>query len=203
MPVPLFLALAAAVGVVLARRRNATDGSASSSAKAAAADAGAKPSVTPAPSSAWLADWGTPNEWDTRYPAADPTKPLPYTPTDLDPVFSQKLELAFDELRALGFDPKVFEAGRTQRRQAWLYGQGRPEFPGTGRPGNKVTWILSASNHGRFPGEAVDVISATAGWGNPAFFTALGAAVKKQGLGWGGDWKARDYPHVELHPWKG
>ena len=200
---PLALA-AAVVGVVLARRRNKTDASSSGSARASGADAATTPAVSAAAASSWLPEWGTPNEWDKRYPSADPTRPLPYTPTDLDPAFSAKLELAFDELRAAGWDPKVFEGGRSQRRQAWLYGQGRPEFAGTGRSGKQVTWILSASNHGTFPGEAVDVISASKGWQNMDFFYALGAAVKKQGLNWGGDWqKARDYPHVEFKPWKG
>lgn len=204
MPILPILAAAALVGVVLSRRRSEAHAGSSSSARAAGADAATTPAVTASSTSSWLPEWGTPNEWDKRYPAADPTKPLPYTPTDLDPVFSAKLEAAFDQLRAQGWDPKVFEGGRTQRRQAWLYGQGRPDFPGTGRAGNKVTWILSASNHGTFPGQAVDVISAKNGWNNMDFFKALGVAVKAQGLNWGGDWtKARDYPHVELHAWKG
>ena len=203
MVIPIVLALAV-VGVVLSRRRTAANADAAGSARAASADAATTPAVSASGTSTWLPEWGTPNEWDRRYPSADPTKPLPYTPGDLDPAFSAKLEAALDEVRAAGFDPKVFEGGRSQRRQAWLYGQGRPDFPGTGRPGNKVTWILSASNHGTFPGEAVDVISAKNGWSNMAFFYALGPAVKKQGLTWGGDWtKSRDYPHVEFKPWKG
>lgn len=206
MPLLPIIGVAAIVGLLLRKRRNDADAAASSSGRAATADAAhaASPVTSTAPVTEWPSAWGTPNEWDKRYPTADPSKPLPYNPSDLDPVFSAKLEAAFDAMRAQGYDPKVFEGGRTQRRQAWLYGQGRPDFVGTGRPGKQVTWILSASNHGTFPGQAVDVISASKGWADMKFFDALGAAVKAQGLNWGGDWrKARDYPHVELTAWKG
>jgi len=151
----------------------------------------------------WDPAWGTPNGWDAKYPVADPTRPIPYDPADLDPAFRGKLDAAFEALRSQGFDPKVFEGARSQRRQAFLYGQGRTDFPVYGREGKKVTWILSASNHGSSPVQAVDVISASTGWSNPKFFDALGVAVKAQGLKWGGDWKVRDSAHVEGRAWTG
>lgn len=152
----------------------------------------------------WHAEWGTPNEWDAKYPTADPTRPIPYNPADLDPTFRAKLDAAFEQLHAQGWDPRVFEGARSQHRQAYLYGQGRPSFPVYGRSGKVLTQLLSASNHGSSPAIAVDVISSSQGWNNMKFFEALGIAVKAQGLNWGGDWKSlRDYPHVELHSWKG
>jgi hypothetical protein len=144
----------------------------------------------------WLAEWKTPNEWDRRYPAAPAEKPLPVKWEDFDPEFARRLRAAFDTMEAQRFDPYVFEAARTQRRQAWLYGQGRPEFKGTGRTGNKVTWTLDASKHGAYPARAADVISRTTHWGDPRFFDAWGKAAQAQGLRWLGS--IGDKPHVEL-----
>lgn len=146
----------------------------------------------------WNTAWGTPNQWDTKYPTSDPSKPLTVDFDDFDPTFRAKLEAAIAAMEVQGFDPRVFEAARTQRRQAYLYGQGRTDFAGYGRTGSKVTWTLDSSYHGKYPARAADVISKAKGWSDSAFFEAWGAAVKAQGLTWGGDWKSRDMPHVQL-----
>jgi hypothetical protein len=146
----------------------------------------------------WKADYGTPNEWDRKYPTSDPKKPLTVNFDDFDPEFRAKLEAAIAAMELQGYDPRVFEAARTQRRQAYLYGQGRTTFPGYGREGSKVTWTLDSSYHGKFPARAADVISRSTGWSDPKFFTAWGAAAKAAGLTWGGDWKSKDLPHVQL-----
>lgn len=145
---------------------------------------------------AWDDVWGTPNEWDKRYPDARPDKVLPVNWDDFDPEFARRLRLAFAEMEGAGFDPYVHEAARTQRRQAWLYGQGRPSYPSTYHAGPVVTWTLNASNHGKYPARAADVISKTTYWGDPAFFKAWGKAVNNAGLRWLGD--IGDMPHAEL-----
>lgn len=190
------IALVAAVVAVFALRRRAAHGT--TVAPEASASGGSSSSSSSSDAVTWNQAWGTPNAWDAKYPGADPSRPIPYNPADLDPTFRGKLEATFDTMRALGHDPKVFEGARSQHRQAWLYGQGRLDFPVYGRTGAKVTYILDASNHGRSPVTSVDVISASQGWKNQAFFDALGPAAKAQGLRWGGDWKMRDYPHLEL-----
>jgi len=144
----------------------------------------------------WLPEWGTPNRWDALYPAAPADKPLAVKWDEFDPEFARRLRAAFDTMEAQRFDPYVFEAARTQRRQAWLYGQGRPEFRGTGRAGKKVTWTLDASKHGASPARAADVISRTTYWNDPRFFDAWGKAAEAQGLRWLGS--IGDKPHVEL-----
>lgn len=144
----------------------------------------------------WPKEWGTPTVWDSAYPDADPEKPLPVKKEDIAPELWAAWIRIEAEMRRLGYDPVIFEAGRTQRRQAWLYGQGRPDFPG-GRAGNVVTWTLQ-SNHPEKPARALDVIDRSSGWSDPDFFSNLGTVAKAAGLEWGGDWSVRDLPHVEI-----
>ena len=144
----------------------------------------------------WDPKWGSPGPWDRKYPDADPSRPLPVNQADVDPSLWAKWLIVSSELKRLGYSPVIFEAGRTQRRQAWLYGQGRPDFPG-GREGDPVTWTLS-SNHPELPARALDVIDSKTGWSDPDFFSALGVLALRNGLKWGGNWTTRDLPHIEL-----
>lgn len=175
------------VGAVLLARRRASNAGATGSSSTGATSG-----------TAMNAAWGTPNQWDARFPGADPTRPLPYDPANLDPVLRDKIAAMLLDLEGDGYDPRPFEGARTQHRQAWLYGSSRPDFPGYGRPGPKLTGTLKASNHGTYPARAVDVISRSRGWDWPEFYVALGAAAKRQGLSWGGDYPWRDLVHVEL-----
>jgi hypothetical protein len=185
---PLVLVGVALLAVVLRKRGAAQNGDAASPQSSSTAEA-----VTD-----WDDEWGAPNSWDAKYPTADPKKPIPYVADDLDPTFKGRIDQVFSAMKARGYDPKVYEGGRSQRRQAYLYGQGRTDFAGYGREGSKVTWTLS-SNHGAYPARAVDVISTAKGWSDQAFFTALGEEVAKVGgMTWGGSWSSKDYPHVEL-----
>lgn len=92
----------------------------------------------------------------------------------------------------------VAESVRTPERQAWLYGFGREYDDGRGvvtqAPTNLTTW------HGY--GLAVDVVSKAHGWDAPAsFWDGLGAAARRVGLAWGGDWpRFQDRPHVQFGP---
>ncbi len=148
----------------------------------------------------WNPAWGTPNQYDQRYPDAVVERPVPVSWDDFDPTFRAKLTAAFDAMMKRGFDPVVYEAGRSQRRQAYLYGKGRASFPdygdGTARI---VTQILTAGKHGVYPTKAADVISRKAGWSDKTFYAAWGEEAKRAGLTWGGDWKTLvDMPHVEI-----
>lgn len=193
------LVLLVAVGAVLLTRRKQADGAAPPASNAGASGTGTASSSSSGQGVTWNAAWGTPNAWDAKYPAADPSRPIPYDPSDLDPTFRAKLDATFEAMRALGYDPKVFEGARTQHRQAWIYGESRPDFPVYGRPGKSHTKTLSASSHGTYPARAVDVISASKGWSNQAFFDAMGPIAEAQGLRWGGRWPTlRDYTHLEL-----
>ena len=146
----------------------------------------------------WNPAWGKKNAWDTKYGNVLPNKKITFNWGDLDPNLSSKLKDVFKEMEERGFDPIGWEGARSQARQAFLYGQGRPNFYLFGRAGSQVTKTLDASLHGASPAKAVDVISKSKGWGDMNFFKNLGEVAKKHGLKWGGDWAMRDYPHVQI-----
>lgn len=98
-------------------------------------------------------------------------------------------------LSGRGIHIEVVQGLRTFAEQDKLYRQGRTE------PGQRVTNAkggLSKHNYG----VAVDVAPMVNGkidWDDLSKFAAIGAASKKLGLMWGGDWKKFvDKPHVEL-----
>ena len=83
-------------------------------------------------------------------------------------------------------DAMIAETLRTPERQSFLYGFGRDYDDGRGivthAPTNLTSW------HGY--GLAADVIHGTRGWdASEAWFRAMGAAAKRVGLFWGGDWR--------------
>jgi len=104
-------------------------------------------------------------------------------PRLLVPTFAAKLELVFQRMRALGFDPCLYEGYRTPARAAQL------EEKGTG---------IAKSLHSY--GGAVDITSCSKGWSDPAFFQALGKVVESLGLTWGGRFSRGDMPHVQAVP---
>lgn len=90
---------------------------------------------------------------------------------------------------------------RSVAQQQALYAQGRY------KPGKIVTncdGLIKASNHQPKAdgyGYAVDVawvIDGHVTWEGP--WETLGQMATAHGLAWGGDWKWRDQPHLELPP---
>ena len=115
-----------------------------------------------------------------------------------DPRFirwSQRLQRA---MREIGKPVFVFEAYRSNERQAELYAQGRT------KPGKIVTNAKpgeSLHNSSR----AMDIIFEKTMWSNPkADWELLGmmgkSLAKADGLNvtWGGDWAIKDLPHFDL-----
>lgn len=100
----------------------------------------------------------------------------------LHPTLRSDVEWILVELRKLGFEPVVFETGRTQERQNYLFSKGA----------SKKTY----SKHQ--DGRAVDIIEADAGWKSKPFFDALAAIAEQRGLSSGHRWKWRDSAHIEL-----
>jgi hypothetical protein len=147
----------------------------------------------------WQPEWGTKNKWDELYPDVHPSKLIPVKSDEIDPTFKAKLDAAFAEMKKINpaYDPVIWEAGRSQHRQAFLYGKGRPDFKTYGREGGKVTWTLNSGMHGTYPALAADVISASRKWAWPEFYKDWGKVAVAQGLRWLGD-AVGDNPHVEL-----
>lgn len=126
-----------------------------------------------------------------------PAEPARHTSMDeLAPRFSAAVGRLLVEHRKAGFDPIVYEALRTDERQAWLWGFGRDyDDPD---PRGEVTNARNGDLSWHKYGLAVDIISASKGWdATAAFWNALGAAARDEGLAWGGDWRRKDLPHVQ------
>lgn len=67
---------------------------------------------------------------------------------------------------------------------------------------SKLRW--PKSKHNSWPAQAVDIAPWPINWNDIEQFQQMGAVVKEVAtemgipIEWGGDWKMRDYPHVEL-----
>lgn len=93
-----------------------------------------------------------------------------------------------DDMKALGFDPWVFETWRSGERADWLVAQNR---------------LASGRNSMHCYGLAADIICRERHWDNPLFFEALGNVAKDRGLTWGGsDFGPNIYdgPHIQAIP---
>lgn len=113
--------------------------------------------------------------------------------TLLAPGMRRAVEAVVAEMQGAGWDPWVFECNRTAERQAWIYAQGRT------RPGKVVTKAASHLQSWHGHGLAVDIIDRQKHWdATPGFWSALGAACRRHGLTWGGDWASfPDRPHCQ------
>lgn len=114
----------------------------------------------------------------------------------VDPEVATRVQRVLDAMAALGF-PMVVTAGlRTVEQQQALYAQGRTA------PGRIVTYadgVRKPSHHQS--GRAVDCVFLVDGkpsWAEGHPWAAYGACAEAVGLTWGGRWKMRDLPHVEL-----
>ena len=96
-------------------------------------------------------------------------------------------------------DAIVFEAFRSNARQAYLYAQGRT------RPGAVVTNASSSLTSWHGYGLAVDVVHRTGFWTpfgedakrNEQWFAEVAAVFKATRCNWGGDWTKPDTPHMQ------
>lgn len=119
--------------------------------------------------------------------------------TFVNPKLAEKVRAAADALAAEGTFFRVAQGLRTYAQQDALYQQGRTT------PGHIVTNAPGGYSNHNF-GCAVDCYPFLSGptgdlnW-NPTSeqFKAMVAALKAQGLAWGGDWLSiHDYPHFQL-----
>jgi peptidoglycan L-alanyl-D-glutamate endopeptidase CwlK len=116
------------------------------------------------------------------------------------PELAAKVRAAAEALAKHGTFFRVAQGLRTYEEQNRLYQQGR-----NGNPGHIVTNAPGGYSNHNF-GCAVDCFPFLAGssgelnWNaGTAQFQAMVAALKAQGLAWGGDWKSiHDAPHFQL-----
>jgi hypothetical protein len=134
--------------------------------------------------------WG----WDNRKSLLKPNRGS--STSGVRPELQSAVERMRANLKAQGIDIDIVQGERTASDQAQLYAQGRTA------PGPIVTYAKPGSSRHE-TGEAVDVVptslKGTKNWSpdNP-IWDKVGAAARAAGLEWGGDWRHRDRPHVQL-----
>jgi hypothetical protein len=122
---------------------------------------------------------------------------------ELQPDVRQKAEAVLAEMRAQGFDPRVYETFRSPERADYLMQKGvskagRASYHVKRRAYDVVNNALDSR------GDRI-LWGASTGKGNDAerkaaadsFFQAFGRAVKKHGGTWGGDWSFYDPAHAQ------
>lgn len=117
----------------------------------------------------------------------------------VNPALAGKVRAAMATLQAEGVFIRVASGLRTYAEQATIYAQGR------GAPGHIVTDARAGYSNHNF-GCAVDCYPFTHGESglidfeeHTPQFQAMVAAMKAQGLVWGGDWHSiHDAPHFQL-----
>lgn len=138
--------------------------------------------------------------------------PLPKPPREipvnasldaLAPLFWARIQLVCDDMRAWGYNPRVFETLRTDARQRFIYGFGREYDDGRGI----VTHSQTSADTWHGFGLAADIICADRLWNAPVdFWYVLGTSARRHGLVWGGDWNGdwssaderfMDRPHIQ------
>ncbi|MGZ8844946.1 MAG: peptidoglycan-binding protein [Pyrinomonadaceae bacterium] len=111
------------------------------------------------------------------------------------PKLAQAVAAVINTLAAEGLKVEVVQGLRTFAEQDALFAQGRT------KPGKKVTKAKGGQSNHNY-GLAVDLCPFVGGepqWEDEKGFDRIGAAGKKQGLKWGGDWpNFPDRPHLEL-----
>lgn len=131
-------------------------------------------------------------------------------------TFRRKMKAVLSDLRGHGGQWYVTECYRTKARQRFLYAKGRStptlrkagftdaeikvyRAEGALASGGRVTNVLNSKHCQGVACDVVPIINGKLDWGAPDEIWALvGSSAKAHGLTWGGTWKMRDMPHVEL-----
>lgn len=134
----------------------------------------------------------------------------------VDPDFARKAKALLADIRSKGSQWYVFEALRTTARQRFLFaiGRGTGELRENGysmdeialyrKQGAKValpqvTGILASPHLRGIAADIVPIINGNLTWDVPKeLWSLIGSSARAHGLTWGGGWKSRDMPHVQL-----
>ena len=116
--------------------------------------------------------------------------------SELAPNAQKACRLFLEKCEENGLKVRITETYRSQKRQNWLYAQGRT------RKGNVVTWTKNSRHTSR---RAWDICKDVKGqeYSDSGFFKACGQIAKELNITWGGTWKQADTPHFEIDTdWK-
>lgn len=126
----------------------------------------------------------------------------------LNGVVKILLELALEDIKSQGVTPLVVETYRTQKRQYWLYGQGRTPEQLQKRyvpieyshPGAIVTQTLTSIHMLRCAVDVVPMRNGKAIWNaNDKDTKIIIATMVKYGFEAGANWKSfKDSPHYQI-----
>lgn len=114
--------------------------------------------------------------------------------SELLPVAQTACRLLFQECFKAGIkNVFITETYRSQKRQKYLYEQGRT------RPGNIVTWTLDSNHKSRLAWDIA--VGPPQALYDVATLNRVGDIARKLGITWGGVWSAKiDRPHFEVKP---
>ena len=114
----------------------------------------------------------------------------------LDATFRNKLEAVICDLVGHGIKLFVTEGWRSVERQWWLYAQGRT------RKGPVVSYRDGANSKSMHQsGKAADIAFRGARLyppGDSPAWKLLASSAKAHGLEWGGTWRFKDLPHLQM-----
>lgn len=114
--------------------------------------------------------------------------------SELAPRFRAAVQAALADCHRDGLDATVYEALRSDEVQRSYYALGRTVVP----PTYTVTNARTALGSWHAYGLAVDVISASRGWGfSREWIEGVAARFRRHGCDWGGDWRQQDLPHFQ------
>jgi peptidoglycan LD-endopeptidase CwlK len=109
----------------------------------------------------------------------------------------KQVECVEKRLKDGGWTYKIYETYRSDRRQRWLYAQGRT------RPGPRVTNVATAQTGNHYWGLGIDIIHGTRLWSHERFFYWLGQHYEACGMVAGAFWKRfPDAPHGQFAAWE-
>lgn len=115
--------------------------------------------------------------------------------SQVHPLLRQRVEAIIARMADQGITLEVVQGLRTAKEQNELYAQGRS------KPGRKVTNAKAWQSFHNY-GIAVDLCPFVDGkpqWDAPRkVWNAIGAEAERLHLEWGGRWKFRDLPHVQM-----
>ena len=116
--------------------------------------------------------------------------------SELAPNAQKACKLFLEKCEENGLKVRITETYRSQKRQNYLYEQGRT------RSGKVVTWTKNSRHTSR---RAWDICKDVKGqeYSDSGFFKACGQIAKELNITWGGTWKQADTPHFEIDTdWK-
>ena len=116
---------------------------------------------------------------------------------ELHPAFRYRVEHILHDLTALGWQPKIVFARRTEEQQRDAIKRGASTTMLSWHVEQTIGLLPNGARVQVVRGNAVDIVDRRYGWEGKAkdqkfkFWTDLGAAAHQHGCQWGGDWKPR------------